>query len=85
MLQLDIPYVYRSNHGMKDDWGIDSYRTPSLYEDPKRSIDAQKKRPVIKHKDKLHFRRLTFVDELQKISKGVPGPDKYAKELVPPE
>ena len=85
MSQPDVTLVYRSYQGLKSDWGLDSYRTPSFYEDPRRSIDSLKKRPNIKHKDKLHFKRETFLDDLQKIAKQLPGPSQYGSELIPAE
>lgn len=77
MSQPDITFIYRANTGLKDGWGLDSYRTPPYYEDPRRSIDSLKKKPTLKHKDKLHFKRETLFDELQKIAKKIPGPSQY--------
>jgi hypothetical protein len=57
MSQPELAILYRSHIGQYDDWGIEHYKVPHFYEDPRRSIDSLKKKPVIKHEEKLHFKR----------------------------
>lgn len=84
MDKLGIAYLYRVNRGMKDEWGVEGYKLPHWYEDPGLLIKNRKKQVVLTSKDKAHFRRSTFIDDVQNVSKVIPGPSQYASEVIPP-
>ena len=73
--------MYQVSRRVNSTWGVEGYEVPKQYVDPLKQV---KEREYIKNqknkgqKDKRYVtKRGNFLDDLQKVSKGIPAPNEY--------